>query len=1060
MRKYTIMLFFALLSCSIYTQQNNWERNFQNPPEMTKPWVYWYWINDNISKEGITKDLEAMSKAGIGEALIGNVVDVRNGKFGKAKVLSPEWWSCVEHAISEAERLDMKVGMFNCPGWSQSGGPWVKSTQAMRYLDNKEYRVKGPQKLNLKLEKTNPDFQPLIVQAFPAPKSDADAISLKIANVTSIGTIKNSMVLFDGNRSTAVKFTEAETTILVQLKKESVFRSVQIFPSDTAMTASCRLEMKNASNKWILVKKIKIDRGNIDNNVGPIVFGPICESFKAFTAKEIRFVFNSIIAGKICEIELSAAPRLANYIEKQLGKMSPVPTVNANSYLWDKPEEFNEKDLLVDSKKVIDVTKFVNANNELEWNVPKGEWIIQYTGMTPTGVKNHPTTDEGRGYEVDKMNKELAQYHFDSYVGQILQRIPADKRKGFRHVVADSYETGSQNWTDDLNILFKKTYGYDPYPWLPVLNGRIVESVDRSERFLWDLRGIVANKISTEYVGGLRERCEQNGLSLWLENYGHWGYPGEFLSYGGASNDLGGEFWLSRPELGPVECRCATSAAHTYGKQVVSAEAFTSHWTFNVMPRDFRMRGDWAWTLGINHFVLHVYIHQPDERKPGVNAWFGTDFNRHNTWFSSSKTYFNYIRRSSAMLQSGCHVADVAYFISEDVPNMTGAMEPKLPAGYDYDFINGDVLLNQASVMDGNLVLNSGASYRILVLPKRETMRPELLAKITELVKAGATIMGDAPLRSPSSENYPACDTQVREMAKALWQDTNGKTGTEMHVGKGTVYSSISLVEAFTRMKNQPAIVMPENMLYTQRTEGNSQFYFISNQKQTSVKSNISFRVSGLQPELWDAVTGEMRPLKNFVQKEGRTIIPLEFNGGDSYFIVFRNKTAANGIGTNFPVFYQVMNLPENWIINFDTTYLAPAKMNITKLFDWTTNENQTVKYFSGKATYSTNFKFNGDVSIPLYIDLGKVEGIATVRLNGREIGTLWCYPYQASASGAIINGNNKLEVDIINCWWNRLIGDQQVGIKPLTYTATVNWNAKSELVPAGLIGPVRIVTK
>ena len=267
---------------------------------------------------------------------------------------------------------------------------------------------------------------------------------------------------------------------------------------------------------------------------------------------------------------------------------------------------FIDKSLMIDPDQVVDLSSYIDNMGVLKWDVPDGEWIILYTGMVPTGVKNSPTTPEGSGLEIDKMNKELAKFHFDSYIGELLNRLPADERKGLRHVVADSYEKGSENWTEGFAEDFKLTYGYDPHPWLPVLTGRIVDNADRSERFLWDMRRLIADRIASNYVGGLRERCEEYGLRLWLENYGHWGFPGEFLNYGGASHELGGEFWLSVPDRGKVEVRCASSAGHIYNKRVISAEAFTSHWSFTQMPRDLKIKGDRSWCAGIYHYVMHV----------------------------------------------------------------------------------------------------------------------------------------------------------------------------------------------------------------------------------------------------------------------------------------------------------------------------------------------------------------------------------------------------------------------------------------------------------------------
>ena len=381
------------------------------------------------------------------------------------------------------------------------------------------------------------------------------------------------------------------------------------------------------------------------------------------------------------------------------------------------------------------------------------------------------------------MNRAALKAHFDAYITPLLKKLTPAERKSWTHVIADSYEAGPQNWTDGFAADFQKRYGYDPLRFLPVMGGRIVGSADQSDRFLWDLRRFVADRIASEYVGGLRELCHAAGLKLWLENYGHWGFPGEFLQYGGQSDEIGGEFWVGS-NLGSDEARAASSAAHTYGKPVVWAEAFTGGPSFANTPRDLKNLGDWSFSEGINQFVFHVYIHQPwEDKKPGVNAWFGTEFNRHNTWFDASKPWIDYLRRCSVMLQTGHHVADVAYYIGEDTPKMTGARNPELPAGYDYDYINSEVIEKHLSVKNGRFVLPDGMSYRLLVLPESATMRPAVLKKIGQLVAAGGAVLGPAPTRSPSLENFPACDEEVKTLAAGIWKDNKVMTGIPSHPG-------------------------------------------------------------------------------------------------------------------------------------------------------------------------------------------------------------------------------------------------------------------------------------
>ncbi len=1061
------------IGCSHKTG-NELEQVFANPPESTKPWCYWYWISDNISKEGITKDLEAMARVGIGEALIGNILD-ESVPRGQVKVLSDEWWGMVAHAIREADRLGIKVGLFNCPGWSQSGGPWVKSEQAMRYLVSSEQRVQGPQKFSQTLPTPAGFFQQVAVQAFPAPDKDREKISSHSLKINSTPMLKGVAGLFDGNMTTAVSLESYPLTIDVEAAAPITARSLQIYPVEGPISAVCELQIPDGAGDWRTIARRAMDRENLAVAVGPMVFAPVVESFNAVTSSRYRLIFtdggrtrrwgtDQRTLGRLAEINLSGSARLSRYIEKQLAKMHPTPYIAWDTYMWPEPAEPEGPELTIAESSIIDLTAKVAGDGTLTWAVPAGEWIILRTGMTPTGTQNAPTTEEGRGYEVDKMNKQAAQAHFDAYAGKILSMIPAKERNGIRHLVADSYEQGSENWTEGFAENFKLVYGYDPVRWLPVLTGRIIDSADRSERFLWDLRRLVADRIASGYVAGLREKCEQNGIRLWLENYGHWGFPGEFLCYGGASHDLGGEFWLDDIKLGAIECRCASSAAHIYGKNVVSAEAFTAGNAFRQTPHSMKARGDWAFTEGINHFVLHVYIHQPwDDRRPGMNAWFGTDFNRHSTWFFKGKAYIDYVRRSHALLQQGQNVADIAYFIGEDAPKMTGTQNPPRPNGYNYDYINAEVLQRDAQAKEGKIVLTNGTSYRILVLPDQVTMRPELLAKLVQLVKEGATILGPAPQRSPSMKNFPACDEQVKSLARELWGDCDGQAKTERTFGKGRVFCGIALQEAFARLQVLPDVSCSAGYLWTHRQDGATEIYFVTNQTEQLLSDTLSFRVTGKQPELWDAVSGEIRDLPAYEEANGLTRVPLQFDAADSWFIVFRKKalTKVNDEAVNFPLLRTVMELSGSWNVSFNGEFGAPHNTVFDALHDWTSDANEAIKYFSGTAVYKKEFNWDGAKQGSYFIDLGQLESLATVKLNGKELATVWRVPYRVDISQELKPGRNDLEVEVTNSWWNRVVGDAQPGAMPYTWAATtVRWNAKSELMPAGLWGPVRLLSR
>ncbi|MCU0960573.1 MAG: hypothetical protein MUF48_10765, partial [Pirellulaceae bacterium] len=870
------------------------EQAFRQPPETTRPWCYWYWISDNISTQGITRDLEAMARVGIGEAIIGNVF-FEDTAAGDVKVLTDEWWGMVEHAIREGGRVGVDIAMFNCPGWSQSGGPWITPAHAMRYLVSSETRATGPRSFAARLPVPRQPFQDVAVLAFPAPLADADSLAAQAPQVYCEPAAPGAERLVDGRTDTAWSFPGGagqqggQLAIEVRLREPLTARHVTLTPGDKPWAAQCELQAADDAGTFRTLRRFTFDRSNMEINVGPMPRGPVTVAIAPVTAQQYRILFTGVTgAPALAEIDLSPAARIEAFVEQQLGKMHPTPSPRWDTYLWPPQADVDQPALSIRARDVVDLTGRLAEDGTLRWEVPDGDWVILRVGMTTTGTRNSPASPEGSGLEVDKMSRPAAAAHFQAFMGEILRRMPARDRRALRHVVADSYEMGSQNWTDDLAPVFRDRYGYDPLPWLPVLTGRVVGSPDESNRFLWDLRRLVADRIATEYVGGLRELCRAEGLQLWLENYGHWGFPAEFLQYGGQSDCLGGEFWLGG--LGAVECRAASSAASIYGFSRAYAEAFTGGPLFQTVPAAIKARGDWAFCQGINHLVLHVNIHQPrEDRVPGINAWFGTEFNRHNTWFSASRDWITYLRRCCLLLQQGTRVADVAYFIGEDAPKMTGVRDPELPPGVDFDYVNAEVIQTTLTVKDGLLTLPSGAAYRVLVLPPQSTMRPELLRKIRDLVSAGAAIWGPPPSRSPSRQGVPDCDVEVRALADELWGDNPDAVLIHQQGGSGVVRQRVATPFSFA-----PDFRSSAPLLYTHRRTADADIYFISNQRPQAVVASAEFRVPGVVPELWWPDSGRISQVAMYDVTDDSIRLPLHLGPEGSVFVVFRRGAAAH----------------------------------------------------------------------------------------------------------------------------------------------------------------------
>ena len=1044
------------------------KETFLHPKDAVQTSVYWYWISDCISKEGVTKDLESMKKAGINRAFIGNI-EMGDAGPHRVEFMSDEWWDIMHTALKKATELNIDIGIFNSPGWSQSGGPWIKPSQAMRYLAATDTTVTGGKKISLHLKAPSDDFQPVNTIAFPAPKDYFTSIASLHPVITASTAINNAAALIDDDTTNEVTIP-ADSTITFNISTTKAFtaRSITVYPAHRFILAKV-LVQANVNGSFTTIKEFTINRSNSALNVGFDPYGQVDVSLPATTAKSFRLVINSLAPNADCgiqDIHISSSPKVESYIEKTLAKMCQTPFPLWGQYLWPEQPAVQDTQLAIAPSSVTDITSYVSADGKLEWTAPAGNWIIMRCGMVPTGVVNSPAPPNGTGLEVDKINKAYLAAHFDGYLGKILQRIPAEDRKAFKVVVEDSYETGGQNWTDSLADKFKAIYHYNPVPYLPVMYGNVVGSEDMSDRFLWDLRRFVADKVSFEYVGGLRDISHQHGLTTWLENYGHWGFPGEFLQYGGQSDEIGGEFW-SEGDLGNIENRAASSSAHIYGKTKVSAESFTCGGAaFSRYPATMKQRGDRFFTEGINNTLLHVYIDQPyADTVPGVNAGFGNEFNRNNTWFKDINLFTDYLKRCNLMLQQGRYVADVAYFIGEDAPKMTGVCDPALPKGYSFDYINADVLKQRITVKDGMLVLPDGITYKMLVLPQLKTMRPELLKKISELVYDGAVVYGPAPDKSPSLENFPQADEQVKTIAAKLWGNIDGKTTTSHKYGMGMMINGMALQTALDMIDARPDCIITgaDSVLFIHRKLQQDDIYFLSNQTGNKISFHASFKVTGKQPELWDAVSGTSRLLPQYSSSQNNTDIPLTLAENGSAFIVFttknNNRKHADS-ALNFPVPAILTSIQTPWQVQFDTARWGPVNpVTFNTLTDWTSNTNDSIKYYSGTAAYTNSFTLKTlNNKAHIILSLGKVNAMATVKINGKDVGGVWTAPYELDITNAVQTGINTLEVAVVNTWVNRLISDLNLPEKERKTWVTVNpYNKDSALQTSGLLGPVSI---
>lgn len=1071
--RFASLLLLALAS-ACHNDADTLVEGFREPPDEMRPWVYWYWIDENISKEGITKDLEAMARVGIGQALIGHISP--GAVRGNTRILSREWWDMVAFAVSEGKRLNVDIGFFNGPGWAQSGGPWIDLDHAMRHVVSREIKFQGPQSFSERLPEPEDGFKRIAVQAFPVTNGRAHAITSSSPAIKSIPHTDYLAYLVDGDTATTypISGTSRDESLVLefQFKQNLTVQALRFDQLPPPLYADVEFQSADSGGHFTTVRKFAIDRRNVNFEIGPKRFEPVSFAVPPTRSDKFRVTLRNVQASHgagFREIVLLAAPIVDQYIDKQLGKMASDPIPPWDAYLWPDQAEPLSSSVII-PEDVIDLTARVDTSGVLHWEVPAGEWIILNTGMMPTGAVNVPVPPEATGYESDKFSKAAIEKHFNAFIGKFLQNIPKAEREALKTVVIDSYEVGSQNWSDDFATIFAERFGYDPVPWLPVFSGRVIKSADLSNRFLWDVRRLTADLIADNYVGALKEMSNKAGLNLWLENYGHWGFPAEFLQYGGRADMISGEFWFENSvwDLGPPECRAASSAAHIYGKNRIFAEAFTAGFNFRQYPGAMKSRGDRMFCEGINHFVLHLYIHQPwEDRVPGVTAWFGMSLQRHNTWFEQSKAWIDYMRRCHYMLQQGDPVTDVCYFIGEDAPKMTGPSTPALPAGYDYDFINAEVLAN-AHVDNTHIVLPGGKKYRMLILPELKTMRPELLEKIDRLIADGANVYGPPPARSPSMAGFPDADRRVMRVSEKIWGHSDGQQIVDRAYGRGHIYNRIPLSDVLDKAGLAPDVVCADSaIMWTHRRAKDLDIYFLSNQSDRPVATHVSFRVANKVPEMWDPIDGNTTDVSYYRSEGERTVVPVTLAPAGSIFVVFR---AGRGAPTSSGEIASVapgieISFERPWQLYFPPGWDAPDSVRVDTLMSWTEFPQVGIKHFSGTAIYKNTVdlpkEFSGDAS-RVVLDLGKVMVIAEVIVNGTNLGVCWTKPYKVDITEVARPGANDVEIRVTNTWWNRLVGDEKYPAgfpesdagAPRTFATVKGWTADDALLESGLIGP------
>ena len=922
MKSFGFAACFLLLSAAATAAQSNLERDFQNPPPEYRPSTLFHWMGGLISREGITKDLEAMASQGIGAVMLMQVPDQLAGTFqwpfrdypGRTPCLSDKWFGAVNHAIGEAQRLGLDFNAFVCPGWSHLGGPWVKRDQSVKLMVGARKSLKGPARF--------------------------------------VGEISRPPLANDKQRA--------------------------VLPPWSA-----------DAEGW---KKLRASWGDYYRDVAVFAY-PANKGTRA------------------------------NPIARE---------------------------------ELVDLTAKMEASGKLTWDVPAGEWIVVRLGLESHKSPNYPAPLEGAGLEADRMNAASARVVLENYIGRITREARAKGYTAFKGFESDSYESGNQDFSGDFQEQFQKRMGYECTPWLPAWHDKnlVIGNADLTARFRRDMYVVVSALWIDRFYGEIRRFADEQGLRWFIEPYfianidwrtvaSRAHAPGSeiWMRYNDGPNDT-----LVRDLIGP-----APDSAALYGQKTVWVEAFSSHSYSSAWRNDpwmFKPVADTAFCRGINHILMQGFIHNPfdDHLRPGFSfgSW-GSQLGRHITWWPYSSAWHRYLARCQYLLGQGQPVADALAYPPriESIPKQVLSCAP-----YKQTVCNDEALLERLSVKDGRIVLPHGVSYAALALPPKgpgaqRNVTPQALTRILELVREGVTLIGEpVAARSVSLQNHPACDREMARLVVELWGERPAARG-ERKVGQGRVIWGRPLTEALHEATGGPDFTFDSVAQFEKgafdptfdffhRHTPEAEIYFVANLGDKPLKDSARFRVTDRHPQLWDAVTGQIRELPEHKDEQGHTVLPMRLEARQSVFVVFPARSAKSTARNkrNFPEARPVMELEGPWQVAFDPKWGGPKQIEFARLEDWTKRREPGIKYYSGTALYKRAFDLPqstiSNPGSPIYLDLGKVKNLARVRLNGQDLGIVWCAPWRVAAGGAIKEKDNQLEIEVVNTWVNRIIGDEQ----------------------------------
>lgn len=1101
--------FYQTTECQMATQpMDKLYNGFIKPPEAAKPRVWWHWMNGNVTWEGAKADMDWMNRVGIGGLqsfdagqATPQVVEVR------LPYMTEGWKEVFRKTASYADSLGLELGIAASPGWSETGGPWVTAPDGMKKMAWSATVIKGRKKFKGILPQppsTTGVFQTSTAGGILGGRSPRDnppelyvdqkVLAFRIPDdavlpepaVTSSGGELNVNALSDGDlQKTAIDLPAAGETggiswIMYDFGQPVTIRGL-IFSSTIFATWYDGLEpsLRNGIPPTRFRLEASDDGVAWHDTGAKVQTGSPVRTISVDNARARYFRF-------VSERMPPAPPRqpgrfsrptapppasigikeLALRGEATIHSFEEKAAFTNNSWFNQLPSGTPGISSAVKSSSVKDLTDLMKADGSLEWKPPAGTWMILRIGYSLTGAMNRPASPEATGLEVDKLDSAAVRRYINTYLSMYRDATGGLMgKRGLRAIMFDSWEASNTNWSPLIINDFKRLRGYDPVPWLPAMAGYVVESPEKSDAFLFDWRRTVQQLLKENHYELLTKILHERGFIRYGEGHEElFSTMGDGMEMKQSADVPMAAMWqVNKP--GDIEgvyfndIQESASVAHIYGQNIVATESFTGGPAYGTCPWDLKPTADAILLAGSNRFVIHTSTHQPITRGPGMTLGVGQYFTRVETWAEQAKPWIGYLTRASYMLQQGTGANDIAVFYGEASPVISNYREiyPDVPEGYRYDYVNADVILNRLSVRDRALVTETGMKYNLLFFGNgTEKVTLSVLKKVLDLVREGAVIAGTRPSGSPSLADDPA---MVKAVLDELWPG-----GAVTNIGKGQVFNSKGTEDALRAINTSPDFsyrkpMEDSRLMFIHRRLSEGHIYFISNRVDREEEFEVSFRVTGLKPELWDPATGTTSPV-SYIFTDGRTNVTLPLDRFGSVFVVFRQpaQTTSQIIP---PVKIQtLMEITGPWKVDFQPERGAPASVIFENLQDFRESNDPGIRYFSGIASYSKEIQIPGELEgdKSLWIDLGLVYNLAEVWVNGKLAGTAWKPPYRVEIGNLVKEGANKIEIRSVNLWVNRLIGDAQPGVEnKITLTTRNFYRADSPLVPSGLLGPVKI---